>query len=203
MLYTIRMPAPISRTITVDGVTLTVVVERKPVKNVNARLRDTTLSISAPPALPEATLEPIIVDTARKLLRRVHARQVNVEDNARELAQRIAARFPNPPAVAQVVFVTTQQARWGSYSAATRTIRLHAALRRMPPWVLEAVVAHELAHVTHLDHGAAFWALVRRVCPDTDRADAFLAGVSWLGRQWEQLPPIERALLVGETGCDA
>jgi predicted metal-dependent hydrolase len=97
------------------------------------------------------------------------------------------------------VFVTTQQARWGSYSPATRTIRLHAALRRMPRWVLEAVVAHELAHVVHQDHSPAFWKLLRRVCPDTDRARAFLSGVSWLGYNWEKLPPVERSLLSRTT----
>ncbi len=61
--------------------------------------------------------------------------------------------------------------------------------------MLEAVVAHELAHVTHHDHGPGFWKLLRSVYPDVDRADAFLAGVSWLGRRWESLPPIERSLL--------
>jgi predicted metal-dependent hydrolase len=183
------------QTITVDGVTLTLLVERKRVKNINARLRATTLSVSAPLNTPQSTLDQVIPELARKLVRRVHARQVNAQEDALALARKIAARFPNRPEVAEVLFVTTQEARWGSYSPATQTIRLHAALRRMPRWVLEAVVAHELAHVTHLDHSPAFWKLLRRVCPDTDRAKAFLAGVGWLGFNWEQLPPIERALL--------
>jgi predicted metal-dependent hydrolase len=183
------------QTITIDGVTLTLLVERKRVKNINARLRATTLSISAPLNTPQATLDQVIPELARKLVRRVHARQVNAEEDALGLARKVAARFPNRPEVAEVLFVTTQEARWGSYSPATHTIRLHAALRRMPRWVLEAVVAHELAHVTHHDHSPAFWKLLRRVCPDTDRAKAFLAGVGWLGFNWEQLPPIERALL--------
>jgi predicted metal-dependent hydrolase len=188
-------------TITVDGVTLTLLIERKRVKNINARLRESTLSISAPLHMPQAALDQVIPDLARRLVRRVRARQVNAEEDALALAHKIAARFPNRPEVARVEFVTTQQARWGSYSAATRTIRLNAALREMPRWVLEAVVAHELAHVTHHNHGPGFWKLLRSVYPDTDRADAFLAGVSWLGRRWEGLPPIERALLTRASGC--
>lgn len=183
------------QTITVDGVTLTLLVERKRVKNINARLRDATLSVSAPLNTPQATLDQAIPDLARRLVRRVRARQINAEDDALALAHRLAARFPTRPEVAQVQFVTTQEARWGSYSSGTRTIRLNAALREMPRWVLEAVVAHELAHVFHHDHGAEFWKLLRRVYPEVDHADAFLAGVSWLGRRWESLPPIERALL--------
>ena len=137
---------------------------------------------------------------ARRLVRRVRARQINAEESALDLAHQVAARFPNKPSVAQVQFVTTQEARWGSYSSATRTIRLNAALRHMPRWVLEAVVAHELAHVTHHDHGPGFWKLLRSVEPAVDRADAFLAGVTWLGHRWEGLPPVERALLTRVQG---
>jgi predicted metal-dependent hydrolase len=183
------------QTITVDGVTLTLLVERKRVKNINARLRGSILSISAPLNTPQATLDKAIPDLARRLVRRLRAREVNADEDALAIANRVAARFPNRPAVAQVQFVTTQEARWGSYSSATRTIRLNAALREMPRWVLEAVVAHELAHVTHHDHGSSFWKLLRSVDPDVDRADAFLAGVTWLGHRWETLPSVERALL--------
>lgn len=189
------MSAANAHTITVDGVTLTLVVERKRVKHINARLRGSTLSVSAPAHTPQTTLEQIIPDLARRLVRRARARQINAEEDALALARLVAQRFPRHPEIADVQFVTTQEARWGSYSAATRSIRLNAALRVMPRWVLEAVVAHELAHATHLDHSPEFWALLRRVCPDTDRARAFLAGVSWLGQHWDQLPPVERALL--------
>src|ERR687887_258689 len=100
-----------AQTITVDGVTLTLVIERKRVKNINARLRESTLSISAPLNTPQATLDQVIPDLARRLVRRVRARQVNAEEDALALAHKIAARFPNKPAVGHVEFVTTQQAR--------------------------------------------------------------------------------------------
>jgi hypothetical protein len=201
LVYNARMPSTNPQTITIDGVTLTLLIERKRVKNINARLRESILSISAPLHTPQATLDQVIPDLARRLVRRVRARQINAEEDALALANKVAARFPNQPVVAHVEFVTTQQARWGSYSSATRTIRLNAALREMPRWVLEAVVAHELAHVSHHDHGPGFWKLLRSVYPDTDRADAFLAGVSWLGQRWEELPPVERSLLARVTGC--
>jgi hypothetical protein len=190
-------------TITIDGISLRVVLERKRVRHINARLRHDTLYVSAPHQVEQAYLDRVVPDLARKLVRRVHARQVNVEEDALALIQKVAARFPNPPEVAHVEFVTTQMARWGSYSSRTRTIRLHAALRDMPRWVLESVVAHELAHVTHLDHGPEFWALVRSVDPDVDRADGFLAGVIWLARQEGQLAPVTRALLRGMAGCES
>jgi predicted metal-dependent hydrolase len=184
------------RRITVDGVTLDLVVERKRVKNLNARLHGRTVRVSAPLHTPVDEINNAIPELARTLLRRARAGQVNGEADALALARRVAARFPHPPEVRGVTFVTTQRSRWGSYSPSTRTIRLNAVLRLMPGWVLEAVVAHELAHVVHLRHSKAFWALVRAACPETDRANAFLEGVSWLGTSWQTLPAVERSLLV-------
>ena len=74
-----------------------------------------------------------------------------------------------------------------------------AALRHMPKWVLEAVIAHELAHVAHPNHSQQFWKLLREVCPETDEANAFLAGVSWLGRNQERLPETEREILIKDS----
>ena len=184
------------QTITVEGVAVTVVVTRKRVKNVNARLDGTTVRISAPFHVLKEELDQAIQKLARTLLRRVRAQQVNLEEDALELARRIATRFPRAPQVKSVTFVTSQHARWGSYSPRTGMIRLNAGLRTMPRWVLEAVMAHELAHAIHLRHSRAFWDLLRLVCPDTERARAFLAGVSWLGGSWHRLPPVERSLLV-------
>lgn len=195
------MPGPISRKISVDGITLTLALERKRVKNVNARLRGSTLSVSAPVGITDEKLEPVIQGLARRLLRRAHAGRVNEEEDALALAHKIATRFPEPPSVDRVVFVTTQRARWGSYSPRTKTVRLNAALRRMPRWVLEAVIVHELAHVFHPDHSPAFWRLLRDVCSDTDRAEAFLAGVSWLAHHHGELPAVERELLGGLGEC--
>jgi predicted metal-dependent hydrolase len=193
--YTVSVPRPISREISVDGNSLTLALQRKRVKNVNARLRGTILLVSAPDGMPDAKLEPVIRELARRLLRRAHAVRVNEEEDALALARKVAGRFPEPPSVERVVFVTTQKARWGSYSPRTRAIRLNAALRRMPRWVLEAVVAHELAHAVHPNHSPAFWDLLQRICPETDRAKAFLDGVSWLAHNRERLPPVERELL--------
>lgn len=183
-------------TITIDGVTLTLQVERKPVKNINARLHDRVLRVSVPFQAARAVVDHALPDLARRLLRRQRARQVNDAGDALALAQRVAYRFPQPLNVAAVQFTTTQTACWGSYSTRTHTIRLNAVLRLMPPWVLEAVVAHELAHAIHPNHSPAFWALLHQVCPETERAQAFLEGVNWLARSWNTLPPVERSQLL-------
>jgi predicted metal-dependent hydrolase len=183
------------RTLDVDGVTLDLKLVRKRVKNINARLHGSTLKVSAPYRVSARELDETVLGLARRLLRRSRAVAINSEGDAEPIARKIAARFPDPPRVTEVRFVTTQHARWGSYSSQTGIVRINAVLRHMPPWVLEAVVAHELAHSFHLDHSPAFWDLVRSVCPKIDRARAFLEGVTWLGAAWDGLPPVERSLL--------
>jgi predicted metal-dependent hydrolase len=190
-------------TLTVDGQDLEARIVRKRVRNVNARLVGNELRVSAPPSVPQAELDALVLKLARRLVRRARAHQLNAGDEALILARKIASRFSSPPQVSDIRFVTTQKSRWGSYSRRTGIVRINAGLRMLPPWVLEAVVAHELAHAFHPDHSAAFWALLREVCPDTDRARAFLSGVSWIAQRWQEIPPVERSLLAGgSSSCD-
>lgn len=189
---------PSSRKITVDGLILTRVVTRKRVKNINVRLVGDELRVSAPHRVSEEEVDEAVEALARRLIRRRRAREINTEVDALALARRVARRFPDPPKIVAAKFSTRQTTRWGSYNTGTCTVNLNAALRQMPNWVLEAVVAHELAHVRHPNHSPAFWTLLRESCPETDRARGFLEGVNWLGRVWAELPPVERSLLVGD-----
>jgi predicted metal-dependent hydrolase len=40
--------------------------------------------------------------------------------------------------------------------------------------VLDYLAAHEVAHLVHMNHSAKFWALTKKLCADTDRAEAWL-----------------------------
>ena len=87
------MDAPTS--INIDGVTLRIVLERKRVRHINARLRHETLFVSAPPHAPQQLLDQVIPDLARRLVRRVHARKLNAAEDALALVRKVAARFPS------------------------------------------------------------------------------------------------------------
>ena len=51
-----------------------------------------------------------------------------------------------------VRWVTNQTARWGSCSYYSGDIRVSHRLRVVPEWVLDSVLVHEVAHLTHPDH---------------------------------------------------
>ena len=52
--------------------------------------------------------------------------------------------------------------RWGSCSG-RKSIRLSWRLIMAPPYVRRSVVAHEVAHLTHMDHSSRFYALLDRI----------------------------------------
>ncbi len=64
--------------------------------------------------------------------------------------------------------------RWGSCSA-TGALSFSWRLIMAPPFVLDYLAAHEVAHLVHLDHSPRFWALANRLCDDVTRAEAWLA----------------------------
>ena len=66
--------------------------------------------------------------------------------------------------VPRSVRIGSQKSLWGSCSG-QGTISLNWKLVTFPPAVLDYVVIHELAHLKHLNHSAAFWALTARFCP--------------------------------------
>jgi hypothetical protein len=59
-------------------------------------------------------------------------------------------------------------ARWGSCNS-KREVRLAWRLAKAPPALVDYVICHELAHLRHMNHSAAFWAEVERQCPDYRR----------------------------------
>ena len=74
-----------------------------------------------------------------------------------------------------VRWVTNQSARWGSCSYYSGHIRLSHRLRVVPEWVLDSVLVHEVAHLTHADHSRAFHKLAGAY-PRHEEAGIFLAG---------------------------
>lgn len=71
------------------------------------------------------------------------------------------------------VKLSSARTQWGSCT--TRgVVRLNWQLVKMPLHLIDYVVVHELAHLVEMNHSAAFWRVVERVCPDHLRSRAEL-----------------------------
>lgn len=84
----------------------------------------------------------------------------------RERAGAIGARIGVP---APEVALSNATSQWGSCSQTLDgrgRVLLHWKLVHFEPRLVDYVVAHELAHLRHMDHSAAFWRVVESVFPD-------------------------------------
>jgi predicted metal-dependent hydrolase len=66
-----------------------------------------------------------------------------------------------------------QSTRWGSCSSTGR-LNFNWRLILAPPFVLDYVAAHEVAHLVEMNHSPAFWRACKRALPDMERGRAWL-----------------------------
>jgi predicted metal-dependent hydrolase len=71
------------------------------------------------------------------------------------------------------VKLRSQSTRWGSCSS-SGNLNYNWRLVAAPPFVLDYVAAHEVAHLVEMNHSPAFWATVKRTLPDMERGRAWL-----------------------------
>ena len=71
------------------------------------------------------------------------------------------------------ITIRDQSSRWGSCTSAG-SLSFSWRLILAPPYVLDYLAAHEVAHLVEMNHSPRFWRLVGRICPHTERAKAWL-----------------------------
>ncbi|HEY8253197.1 MAG TPA: SprT family zinc-dependent metalloprotease [Rhizomicrobium sp.] len=71
------------------------------------------------------------------------------------------------------ITVRDTASRWGSCSS-TRSLSFSWRLILAPDFVLDYVVAHEIAHLKEMNHSPRFWAHVRALVPDLDAPQVWL-----------------------------
>jgi predicted metal-dependent hydrolase len=91
----------------------------------------------------------------------------------RDLAARVAVHARALGVKVSSIHLRSQSSRWGSCSANGR-LNFNWRLILAPPFVLDYVAAHEVAHLVEMNHSVRFWATVKRALPDMERGRAWL-----------------------------
>jgi predicted metal-dependent hydrolase len=71
------------------------------------------------------------------------------------------------------ITVRDQASRWGSCST-TGALSYSWRLILAPPFVLDYLAAHEVAHLVEMNHSPRFWKLLMQMSPDAKRAKGWL-----------------------------
>ncbi|MCL6563754.1 MAG: M48 family metallopeptidase [Firmicutes bacterium] len=96
------------------------------------------------------------------------------QGQAREwLAARVLAFSQRVKSVPAALQVRDYRSRWGVCHQDGR-VSYNWRIVQAPPFVIDYVVVHELTHLRHLHHQAAFWKALARILPDYDAARRWL-----------------------------
>jgi predicted metal-dependent hydrolase len=90
----------------------------------------------------------------------------DLEAASRAAAEKLGVRLRR-------IAIRDQTSRWGSCSA-EGVLSYSWRLILAPPFVLDYLAAHEVAHLVEMNHSRRFWRLVERLYPDVARAKAWL-----------------------------
>lgn len=167
--------------------TLTVEVIRDRRLRTSARwtLHGETLQVRAPATLPRKQLDELLDKiVARVLKERDRARRRSDADLERRARRINRAYFAGELHWHSIRWVDTMQHRLGSCTNGGSTdgvIRISDRIREWPAYVVDYVIAHELAHRRHPNHSADFWAYLARY-PHTERARGFIEGFAYAQR---------------------
>ena len=128
-----------------------------------------------------------IVDRVKRKRAQVRARaDLDLEARARQINKRC---FGGELTWHSIRWVSNMRQRLGSCTTGGPTdgdIRISDRARGWPRWVIEYVVAHELAHRKYPNHSSDFYAFLSRY-PKAERAYGFLMGVAFqLGEDAEE-----------------
>ena len=165
-----------------------VIVTRRRTSRLSMRIaKDGSVRVSAPWLMPRATIERFVADHRdwiEKHLVKSRQRQQKSEEfyagldiSSPKLRKEAACRLDAivAPMIekysAQMgvkpsgITYRATKSRWGSCNTRTRRISLSLYLLLLPPWCIEHVVVHELAHLLVPDHGPRFYAVMDKHFP--------------------------------------
>ena len=141
-------------------------------RTVAARLVGGVLELRVPAWMPAAQREAWAERMRAQIERQVRRARPTDEALARR-ADGLNRRYFDGRLRWSSIAFADQERRWGSCSSAAGVVRISSRAARLPGWVLDYLLVHELAHLEVDGHGPAFWALVNRY-PLAERARGYL-----------------------------
>lgn len=140
-------------------------------RTASARIKNGVLYIRLPALIPPFQAEKIIAkfkQSAQK--KQIAPSSADLAKQAQVLNRRY---FDGQLSYASIRWSANQNSLHGSCSPRHGTIRISAKLKKVPKWVLDAILVHELTHLLVPNHGRKFWALANRY-PLMERSRGYL-----------------------------
>jgi hypothetical protein len=160
-----------------NGFPVQIVRSEKRKSTLQASVVDGVIQVRVPAGMPHDEERRHVDRLVARVRRKLASSHVDLGARAETLARRYD--LPRPT---EISWSDRQNLRWGSCTSANGTIRISSRLADAPPFVLDFVLVHELAHLVAPGHGPAFKALEDRY-DLAERARGFLLAMQNLGPQ--------------------
>lgn len=168
------------RTIHTKNGTIPYELTWKPVKNINLRITDGTLRVSAPRQVPMHQLEQVIQSRADWIMQAMERQAASRQGQQRaegytdeqclayfeQLRQSLAPVLQDLAPLDVPLKVRTMKSCWGVCHLKSRTITLNRRLMEVPRQAAEYVLLHEYVHFRYPNHQAGFHAEMQKRMPD-------------------------------------
>jgi predicted metal-dependent hydrolase len=141
-----------------------------------------TIQVRVPLHVSREKLDQLLDDIiARVLKQRARARQQNDADLERRAHDLNCRYFDGELRWHTIRWVSNMAHRLGSCTTGGATdgdIRISERIQNWPAYVVDYILAHELAHRRFPNHSAEFWEFLARY-PHTERARGFIEGLAY------------------------
>jgi predicted metal-dependent hydrolase len=119
----------------------------------------------APPLIVDAQLLTEVLDVGNSATVKTKVLKWYRRQALEHFAERVAHYAGRLGVPLPKLFLSNAASRWGSCNSRGE-VRLNWRLIKAAPHLIDYVVAHELAHLKHLNHSPAFWRTVALLYPD-------------------------------------
>ena len=135
-------------------------------RNVTAYRDNDKTVVTVPTRMAKRDIDAYVAELVNRLDDRDErsASQESLEQRARALSRKYLGQdlFETHKVPVKIRWVTNQNSRWGSCTPDEGSIRLSHRMQRMPSYVIDSVIVHELIHLLVTDHSPAFYELMNK-----------------------------------------
>jgi predicted metal-dependent hydrolase len=173
-----------STEITIGNERFTVAVEPDSRLRKSARwtLREQTIRVRVPRDMTRAEIDQILKKIHARITHRRNRAQTQSDDQLMERAMALNRRyFEGHLSWKSIRWVGNMKRRLGSCTNGGPTdgdIRISERICHWPAYVVDYVIAHEICHRKHTDHGEDFWNYLSRY-PFVEKARGFIEGIGY------------------------
>lgn len=132
-------------------------------KTIGAQLINNIMYVYAPYNITNEKLTKIIASFKQKFINSMLKKKLNTEKPLKEIAEMLNKKYlKNRLDISSISieYVTEQTHKFGCCNCRDRSIRISHQIAKMPDWVRDYVIMHELSHLIEPNHGKPFWDIV-------------------------------------------